>query len=85
MSGNETESRRAAHEARRDVLGHAGATGTANRHDALLRYLRGLYVRPSKEHKAPETPKTDPAENGENAESENADGGETTEGAETEK
>lgn len=77
MSGNEAESRQAAQEARRDVLSHVGATGTANRYDALLRYLRGLYVRAPKEHKVPESPETDPAENGESAEG--------AEGAENEK
>lgn len=61
MSGSEAESRTAAGEARRDILGRVGQPGTANRYDALLRYLRGLYVRAPEEHHASERPETAPA------------------------
>jgi hypothetical protein len=61
MSGSETESQKAAGEARRDVLGHVVQPGTGGRYDALLRYLRGLYVREPKSSPKPESPKTDPA------------------------
>jgi len=36
MSGSETESQKAAGEARRDVLGHVVQPGTGGRYDALL-------------------------------------------------
>jgi hypothetical protein len=53
MSNHETESGRAGHEARQDVVSHAGRPDSSSdrRYDALLRYLRGLYVRPQKEAK----------------------------------
>ena len=66
MSGSQAESRKAAGEARRDVVGHVGQPGTANRYDALLRYLRGLYAKAPKEHLVPESPAaTDPAKEAE--------------------
>ena len=48
MNGTETDSRSAGEEARRDVISRAGQTGTGAHYDALLRYLRGLYVRSPK-------------------------------------
>lgn len=65
MSSSETESRKAAGEARRDVLGHGGQPGTASRYDAVLRYLRGLYAKAPKEQHVPESPETEAAEEAE--------------------
>lgn len=65
MSGSDTESRKAAGEARRDVVSRAGQSGTANRYDALLRYLRGLYVKAPEEHDVPKSPETEAAKGAE--------------------
>jgi hypothetical protein len=62
VSGSKADSGGAAREARRDVLDHAGQPGTADRYNALLRYLRGFYVRASKERDVPESLKADPTE-----------------------
>lgn len=62
MSDGEAESRKAAGEARLDVLSRAGQPGAGNRYDALLRYLRGIYTRPPKERQSSEDPRTAPAE-----------------------
>ncbi len=45
MNGTESQSRQTGQEARRDVLSRAAQSGSTSRYDALLRYLRGLYVR----------------------------------------
>lgn len=60
MTQSEAENRKAGGEARRDVLGRAGRTGADSRYDALLRYLRGVHARPTKERPRPEHPDTDP-------------------------
>lgn len=50
MSGNET----AGKEARRSIVTQQNQSGTGVRHDALLRYLRGLYVRNPQARQAPD-------------------------------
>ncbi|MBS2965892.1 hypothetical protein KGA66_22780 [Actinocrinis puniceicyclus] len=52
MNGN--ESGHAREEARRDVINRAVTPSSEARYDALLRYLRGLYVRPQKTASAPQ-------------------------------
>jgi len=66
MSGTESESHQAGQEARRDTVGHVTQSGSTSRYDALLRYLRGLYVRgdnaktePKKQGEAGEQPTTE--------------------------
>lgn len=54
MNVNGSESGHTHQEARRDVIGRAGIPNSGAHHDALLRYLRGLYVRPQKTQSAPQ-------------------------------
>ena len=65
MSDSEAGSRKAAGEARRDVIGRVGHAGTDSRYDAVLRYLRSLYVKAPKEPHVPERPKTEPTKEAE--------------------
>ncbi|HEU5333360.1 MAG TPA: hypothetical protein VFU73_11355 [Actinocrinis sp.] len=60
MTQSEADGRKAGEEARRDVLGRAGRPGAGSRYDALLRYLRGVHARPTKEPPKPQHPDTDP-------------------------
>ena len=66
MSGTSSDSHRAGAEARRDTVSSTGHSGTDTRYNAMLRYLRGLYVRspqaPQKASapKAQSQPKTEP-------------------------
>ena len=48
MDSTASESHKAGTEARRAAYSHGGHSTTSVRYDALLRYLRGLYVRPEK-------------------------------------
>ena len=66
MSGTSAESHRAGAEARRETVSSTGHSGTDTRYNAMLRYLRGLYVRSpqaTQKASAPEAqsqPKTGP-------------------------
>lgn len=68
MNGTASESHRAGEEARRDTISSSGRSGTDTRYDAMLRYLRGLYVRSPKAQqtsnaaKAPSRPPAKPNE-----------------------
>ena len=68
MNGTASESHRAGEEARRGTVSSTGHSGTDTRYDAMLRYLRGLYVRSPKTQNAtsvpqtPTQPKTEPGE-----------------------
>ena len=75
MSGTSADSHRAGAEARRETVTTTGHSGTDTRYNAMLRYLRGLYVRsPQATQKAtapkaqsepktePEAPAAEPAE-----------------------
>lgn len=68
MSGTASESHRAGEEARRDTVSSPTRSGTDTRYDALLRYLRGLYVKSPKTQqttnaaKAPSQSATKPSE-----------------------
>lgn len=53
MSGTASESHRAGQEARRDTVSNSVRSGTDTRYDAMLRYLRGLYVRSPKTQQTP--------------------------------
>lgn len=48
MNSTASESHQAGAEARRAAHSHGGHSTTGVRYDALLRYLRGLYVRPER-------------------------------------
>lgn len=48
MESTESESRQASGEARRDVLSRGSHPSAGAHYDAVLRYLRGLYVRAPK-------------------------------------
>ncbi|HZP51321.1 hypothetical protein [Actinocrinis sp.] len=78
MNGTSAESHRAGAEARRETVSSTGHSGTDTRYNAMLRYLRGLYVRsPQAPQKAsapkaqtppetePDTPAAEPVEPGE--------------------
>ncbi len=63
MNSTESESRQASDEARRDILSRGAHPNTGARYDAVLRYLRGLYVRTPKtspEQKQPARPQAGP-------------------------
>ncbi len=45
MSGTSSESHHAGTESRRETVSSTGHSGTDTRYNAMLRYLRGLYVR----------------------------------------
>ena len=57
MSGTASESHRAGQEARRDTVSSSVRSGTDTRYDAMLRYLRGLYVRSPKTQQTSNAPK----------------------------
>jgi len=73
VSGTSSESHHAGTESRRETVSSTGHSGTDTRYNAMLRYLRGLYVRsPQAPQKAsaptaqsqpstePEAPATEP-------------------------
>jgi hypothetical protein len=57
VNGTASESHRAGEEARRDTISGSGRSGTDTRYDAMLRYLRGLYVRSPKTQQTSNAPK----------------------------
>lgn len=57
MNGTSAESHRASAEARRETVSSTGHSGTDTRYDAMLRYLRGLYVRSPQATQKPSAPK----------------------------